>query len=93
MPKYTEFLVANHNLYFTSHCIIEPIHVHASDKKLTESNSAKIWVYKNGDTEIKNWGNLTQHEMNEIRTYIKENIEIIRYKWKEFAGNENFKRK
>lgn len=33
MPKYFPFKVADHNLYFTSHCIVEAMHVHASDKK------------------------------------------------------------
>ncbi len=28
--------------YFTSHCVIECMHVHASDRKLTEAGSAKF---------------------------------------------------
>ena len=39
MPKYYTFKVANHYLYFTVQCIVEAMHVHASDKRLTESNS------------------------------------------------------
>ena len=33
MPKYYEFKIAGYYLYFTSHCIIECMHVHASDRK------------------------------------------------------------
>jgi len=40
--------IAGHYLYFTSFCIIEAMHVHASNKELTESMSAKFFVYKDG---------------------------------------------
>lgn len=36
MPKYYDFKVCGYYLYFTSHCIIEAMYVHASDKRLTE---------------------------------------------------------
>ena len=47
MPKYYEYKVCGYYLYYTSHCIIEAMHVHASDKKLTESGSAKFFVKSN----------------------------------------------
>ena len=31
MPKYYEFKVAGYYLYFTSFCVVECMHVHASD--------------------------------------------------------------
>lgn len=34
MPKYYEFKVAGYYLYFTSFCVVECMHVHASDRKL-----------------------------------------------------------
>lgn len=34
MPKYFEYKVYGHYLYFTSHCIVEAMHVHASDEEL-----------------------------------------------------------
>ncbi len=49
MPKYYEFMVAGYYLYFTSHCVIECMHVHASDRRLTEEASAKLFVKQNGD--------------------------------------------
>lgn len=33
MPKYFEYKVCGYYLYYTSHCIIEAMHVHASDRK------------------------------------------------------------
>ena len=48
MPKYYEFMVAGYYLYFTSHCIIECMHVHASDRRLTEEASAKLFVKSDG---------------------------------------------
>ena len=49
MPKYYQFKVIGYYLYFTSFCIVECMHVHASDSKLTESGSAKFFVKANGD--------------------------------------------
>ena len=43
MPKYFEFKISGYFLYYTSHCIIEAMHVHASDKKLAEVGSAKFF--------------------------------------------------
>lgn len=92
MPKYFEFKIAGYYLYFTSHCIIEPVHVHASDTKLTERSSAKIWVKDNGDTVVENVGILSDKEMNAIRKYIKNNIITIKDKWEDFAGYVEFKK-
>lgn len=42
MPKYYEYKVCGYYLYYTSHCVIEAMHVHASDRRLTEAGSAKF---------------------------------------------------
>ena len=39
MPKYYEFKVCGYYLYYTAHCVIEAMHVYASDKKLTRTGS------------------------------------------------------
>jgi len=44
MPKYYPFMIADHYLYFTAECIVEAMHVHASDRKMTEAHSAKFFV-------------------------------------------------
>ena len=55
MPKFYEFKVAGYYLYFTSFCIVECMHVHASDSRLTEAGSAKFFVKKDG-TSVKKSG-------------------------------------
>ena len=56
MPKYYDFMICGYFLYFTSHCIVEAMHVHASDRRLTERGSAKLFVKGNGDTIVQNRG-------------------------------------
>mgnify|MGYP001209425348 CR=1 FL=1 len=45
MPKYYDFMICGYYLYFTSHCIVEAMHVHDSDRRLTESGllSYLLW--------------------------------------------------
>lgn len=81
MPKYYDFKVCGYYLYFTAHCIIECMHVHASDRKLTEAGSAKLFVKSNGDTTVQNQGMLTDREMNKIQGFIKENYKEMYLKW------------
>ena len=81
MPKYYEYKVAGYYLYFTSHCIIECMHVHASDNKLTEAGSAKFFVKDNGDTVLQNRGILNDREIREIQNFIKKNYKEMYLKW------------
>ena len=74
MPKYSNFKVEDHYLYFTSECIVEAMHAHASDRKLTERDSAKFWVMENGDTVVANPGSLTSKQIKGIQRYIKKNL-------------------
>ena len=85
MPKYYEFKVCGYYLYYTSSCIIEAMHVHASDRKLTESGSAKFFVMKNGDTMIEKQGQLNDREIRKIREFIKDNYKEMYLKWREIA--------
>ena len=93
MPKYYDFKVCGYYLYFTAHCIVEAMHVHASDRKLTESGSAKFFVKNNGDTEVQSIGILSEREIRVIRAFIKENYKEMYYKWSQmseqgFYGND-----
>lgn len=81
MPKYYDFKVCGYFLYFTSHCIIECMHVHASDSRLTESGSAKFFVKSDGDTVLKNRGMLSDRELRVIQAFIKENYREMYLKW------------
>lgn len=53
--------------------VIEAMHVHASDRKLTEAGSAKLFCEKDGETTIENEGQLTDREIRMVREFIKEN--------------------
>lgn len=81
MPKYFDFKVCGYFLYFTSHCVIECMHVHASDSRLTEGGSAKFFVKSNGDTSLQNRGKLTDRELRVIQAFIKENYREMYLKW------------
>lgn len=87
MPKYYDFKVCGYYLYYTSHCIIEAMHVHASDRKLTETGSAKFFVRKNGETQVENIGILSDREVRIIRDFIKENYKEMYLKWAEKSDN------
>ena len=67
MPKYYEFKVCGYYLYYTASCVIEAMHVHASDRKLTEAGLAKFFVKSNGDTTVEKQGTLTEREARKIR--------------------------
>ena len=85
MPKYYEFKVAGYYLYFTSFCVVECMHVHASDSKLTEASSAKFFVKENGDSILQNKGNLNEREIRKIQTFIKNNYQEMYLKWAEYS--------
>ena len=85
MPKYYEFKVAGYYLYFTSFCVVECMHVHASDRRLTESGSAKFFVKGNGDSVVQNRGILT--EIAKIQDFIKDNYEKMYEKWALYSEN------
>ena len=87
MPKYYEFKICGYYLYYTSHCIVEAMHVHASDSALTEKGSAKFFVKSNGETTVEKEGVLTEREIRKIRKYIKENYKEMYLKWREISDN------
>ncbi len=90
MPKYYDFMVAGYYLYFTSHCVIECMHVHASDRRLTEEASAKFFVKANGDTVIQNEGALNDRELRKIQKFIKLNYQEMYLKWAQYSQNGFF---
>ena len=84
------FKICGYYLYFTAHCIIECMHVHASDRKLTEGGSAKFFVKSNGDTVIQNRGVLTDRELSKIQSFIKDNYKDMYLKWASMSENGFF---
>lgn len=48
------------------------MHVHASDRRLTEAGSAKFFVKDNGDSVLQNRGVLNDREVSKIQDFIKQ---------------------
>ena len=71
MPKYYQDKICGYYLYFTSFCTVECMHVHASDRKLTEEGSAKFFVKEDGNTVLQKRGILNDREISKIQEYIK----------------------
>lgn len=90
MPKYYEFKVAGYYLYFTSFCVVECMHVHASDRRLTEAGSAKFFVKENGDTVLQNRGLLNDREISKIQGFIKDNYKDMYLKWSQYSENSYY---
>lgn len=86
MPKYFQFKVFGYYLYFTSHCIVEAMHVHASDKELTEAGSAKFFVKDNGDSILQEKGILTDREVLKIKKFIKANYKEMYETWSIYSN-------
>ena len=87
MPKYTNDIIAGYTLYFTSKCTLEAMHVHASDKELSERASAKLYVYENGDTKIMDKGTVNDIDMHRIREYVRLNHVQMYKKWCQYSDN------
>ena len=85
MPKYYDFKVSGYYLYFTSFCVIECMHAHASDRKLTEAGTAKLFVKEDGETVIAEKGLLTDRDLRKIRLFIKENYKEMYILWKRYS--------
>ena len=69
-----------------------PLHVHASDRKLTEASSAKFFVRADGSSVLQKRGDLTDKEISVITRFIKENYKDMYKMWKEFGGKEFFRK-
>ena len=85
MPKYFNFTVNGYTLYFTSKCIVEAMHAHASDSKLTERGSAKFWVFPGGGSRLQNRGALSNKDIADIQRFIVNNYEKMFEVWKEYC--------
>lgn len=93
MPKYTSDIVAGYTLYFTSKCVVEAMHVHASDKEMSVKNSAKLYVYENGDTKIMQNGGINEPDMILIQKYIKINHKEMYKKWSNYSEKGYYRKR
>ena len=85
MPKYYDFKVAGYYLYFTSFCIVECMHVHASGSRLSEGGSAKFFVKGNGDSVLMDRDALNERDIRKIREFIKDHYMEMYSKWSEYS--------
>lgn len=85
MPKYFAYKVYGYFLYFTSHCIVEAMHVHASDGKLTEEGAAKFFVRADGSSRIMERGRLGDRELAGIQDFIAVHYREMYLRWAEFS--------
>ena len=92
MPKYYPYKIADHFLYFTAQCIVEAMHVHASDSCLTESSSAKFFVRADGSSVLRRRGDLTDRQVSLIRKFIQANYLDMYRTWKDFGGEDFYRR-
>ncbi|MBR6021149.1 MAG: DUF4160 domain-containing protein [Kiritimatiellae bacterium] len=92
MPKYYPYKIADHFLYFTAQCIVEAMHVHASDSRLTESSSAKFFVRADGSSVLRRRGDLTDRQVSLIRKFIQANYLDMYRTWKDFGGEDFYRR-
>ena len=83
MPKYFQDKVAGYYLYYTKHCILEAMHAHASDKKLTETGSAKFFVREDGSSYVQERGMLNDREIGVIQKYIRKHYKEMYEVWSE----------
>lgn len=61
------------------------MHVHASDRRLSEAGSAKFFVKENGDSILQNKGNLNDREIRKIQVFIKNNYQEMYLKWAAYS--------
>lgn len=87
MPKYYPNKILGYYLYYTSFCVIECMHVHASDSKLSESGSAKFFVKSDGSSVVQKRGVLTDIEIRRLQDFIKEHYLEMYEMWKTDSDN------
>ncbi len=93
MPKYYPYKICGYYLYYTEHCILEAMHAHASDSKLTEVGSAKFFIKADGSTEVQKAGALKEHEITKIQRFIKEHYLEMYQSWREDSENDFYQGK
>ncbi len=83
MPKFYPYKICGYYLYYTEHCIMEAMHAHASDSKLTEQGSAKFFVKADGSTIVQKRGILKDREIAKIQKFIKSHYLEMYQLWAE----------
>ena len=72
MPKYYPYKICDIICITQNIALLNAMHVHASDTKLSERGSAKFFVRSDGSTVVKAEGTLKGHEITKIQKFIKK---------------------
>lgn len=70
---------------FSSYCVIERMHVHASDRRSTEVASAKLFVKQSGNTIVQSVGVLSDRGLHKIQKLIKPYDQEMYLKWSAYS--------
>ncbi|MCM1237589.1 MAG: DUF4160 domain-containing protein [Ruminococcus flavefaciens] len=82
MGKYVREKIAGYWLYYNSDCLNEGIiHVHANEPKPIRKDSAKVWVYADGTSDVEDYGKVSEKDMKVIQHWIFDNIDLIQQEW------------
>ena len=86
MPKYFAEKVVGHWLYFTAHCVVEAMHVHAArDGRLREKGAAKFFVRADGSSKLEVQGTLRDKDVGIVQDFIKQHYREMFAKWQELS--------
>ena len=75
--RFSPFKVADYYLNFTMASTVECIPANAGDRKLPDTDRAKIFIKPDGDTVILNKGNVSDKDLRTIQKYIKKNYRTM----------------
>ena len=87
MPKYYPHKVAGYYLYFTSHCVMEAMHVHAGNEEHHEQTAAKFFVLADGSSRLMSQGELNDRAVLKVQEFIKQNYLSMYDKWRKYSDN------
>lgn len=94
MPDYFKYMISGYRLYFTSSCVVEAFHAHASNKrKHNESTAAKFFIYDNGDSRLVKQGDLKAQDVIAIQKFIKENYLSMYNTWSQYSNNTYYQKR
>lgn len=86
MPDYCHHVFHGYHLYFTSSCVVEAFHAHASKDRKRRA-AAKFFIRSDGSVVIAKPGRLDSQTLNDIVDYIKNNHVKMYAIWRTMSSN------
>lgn len=72
MPDFCPNIFGGYHLYFTSSCVVEAFHAHASvDRR--QGSAAKFFIRSDGSVVVAKRGRLSSKTLRDIMDYIRNN--------------------